>query len=134
MYFGSVTTFPKDIHNIFDHYKDKLIKESEYEIAYLCSPYKDCFYNYPTPIKTLVENQLKELLPKYTINAFHCTKLVNINNIISNGLKVLSYDKFKNHIINTLTPYLSAEQKKIAQTCIKTYNERLNGYSFKKCV
>lgn len=81
------------------------------------------FLPFPTPIKDGLKIFLENKLIEHSIVCYHCTRLNNKDDVISNGLKVLNVDSYRKEIIRNLEPYISQNWVDIADECLRNYND-----------
>lgn len=108
-----------------NHFKSRiseLIEENLKEQEFLES--EDKYWGaFDTPIKTQIEKELRILLLDCYFKCYHCTRLIDKDVVIKDGIKALNIRDFKIKVMKATEHHLTEDQKLILNNCFAKYSE-----------
>lgn len=118
----TISSLPSKIIELIEANKDELNDEYNGENHYIETG--ECYIkSFPTPVKNKIKEELKKMLLGKNFKCFHCTRLLDKNEILQNGLKKLCIKELKTRVFRVLKHYLTDQQIKILIDSFDGYNE-----------
>jgi len=116
----TVRDFPIEVQQLIE-YKIHDLKIENVQVKNYLRSERRYWCGFDTPVKDSLRSELKQLLINESFECYHCTKVINPNEIVLNGLHVLKTSDLKNRVLKTIGPYINDNQRKYFIECFDSY-------------